>query len=102
MLDFGIKKCLWPGPQQDTCVEVQTMKHIVIHISIIKETYASVFEYLHRCVDTVGGLILILYRCPGMENFTEMIIFKLSLIKDEEKLRGIGNTGYKKGEEEGQ
>lgn len=92
MLDFGIKKYLWPGPQQAiVCVEVQTMKQIIIQISIIKETYASVFEHL---------LLLILQRCPGMENFIETIIFKLSLIKDEE-LRGIGNTGYKKGEEEG-
>lgn len=51
---------------------------IIINTSIIKEAYASVFEHL---------AVLILPRCSGKENFTEMITFKLSFIKDEQELR---------------
>lgn len=51
---------------------------IAMHISIIKESYASVFVNLP---------LLILPRCSGKENFTEMILFKLSLIKDEQELK---------------
>lgn len=55
------------------------MKQIIsIHVSIIKESYASVFVSLP---------LLILPRCSGKEKFTEMTLFKLSLIKDEQELK---------------
>lgn len=48
---------------------------------MVKEIYGSVSEHL--------GL-LTLPSFSGKENFTEMVIFKLSLMKDDQELRKEG------------